>query len=212
MLTFLRDPQQRLLSLYNYHRSFRSEMIPGLEAEGHDSPKYAKTLSFDEYLLCQELSVLQNVDNAMTRYLIGSRYVRRDGSLAVSDDNALNIAIENLKRFQAIGIVERASESLKRFGEVLNLSFPEELSIHNDFQSLISDPRFEAVAPFELNDSMREEIAKCIRIDQRLYDWANRAELPAMKGLTHERHAFSDAAMPASDFPENLACKAGTLA
>ena len=187
MLTLLRDPTRRILSLYNYQRSFRWEVVEELEAAGWDTPRHAKTMPLAEYLRHSEPSVQQNVDNGITRYLIGQDYVYPDGRLAVSDDSALNIAIANLEKFHAIGFVEYAARSLKRFGEILGIDFPECLEVHNDFSSLGDDCRFELVPPLHVDKATRERLAHCTRLDHKVYDWAINSFRLSMNGIIGEK-------------------------
>lgn len=172
MLTILREPKSRIMSLYNFHRSFRSDRIPNIVALGYDSPRYAKELTLVEYLRCPDYSVRVNTDNAITRYLVGLDFADSNGQWIVSDDTALNLALTRLQTFDGIGLVEKAQQSLRKFETILSLSFPEQMPFHNDFASLSLRSDFEKVEPAVIDDQAEEELERMTRIDQKVYAWA----------------------------------------
>jgi Sulfotransferase family len=172
LVTILREPRNRLISLYNFHRSFRWDRISSIEELGYDSPRYAKELSFAEYLRCTEYSVRMNTDNAITRYLVGLNFVDSNGQWTISEDSALNIALTHLQIFDGIGLVEKIHQTLRMFEAILGFSFPDQMPVHNDFASLSPTGGFENVEGAVIDDDAENELDRSTRIDQQVYTWA----------------------------------------
>jgi hypothetical protein len=172
LLTMLREPKARLLSLYNYHRSFRWDAIAEPEADSGRRICLAKTLSALEYFRCADPVVYAVVNNSMARQLIGLKYNLPDGKLRISDDGVLNLALKNLERFAAIGFVDSPNGSLRRFGEVLPIGLPESMPRHNTFESLKSDSRFEQIERSIPTEAVDAELIRHTQIDQRIYNYA----------------------------------------
>jgi hypothetical protein len=95
-VTFLRSPIERVISDYYYCKH---------NPLAHNYA-LASTLSFKEYLQCDQIT---NIDNGQTRFISGDAdMVYGDNSLEI-----LNRAINNLdKKFSFIGITEKFDESI----------------------------------------------------------------------------------------------------
>lgn len=173
VVTLLREPRARLISLYNYQRATRWATIVRVEAEGGDSPRLAKSLALGDYLRRKDFVVQINADNVLTRHLIGARFMSQGGDLTISDDNALNLALANLETLAAVGFVHQVDRFLCRLRRLLALRLPATLPVLNDFDSLPDRSRqHERIAPAAIDADAEAEIERCIRIDRRIYDYA----------------------------------------
>ena len=185
IFTVLREPRERLLSLYDHLRSYRREVIRELDqgdtvessrlhAHGANGPRFAKSLGLREYLLSDDPTVQLNADNAMTKYLVGTEYVDGHGKLHLNDDDALNVALANLERFTAVGVTEGVGAFLRRLETILGITLPGTLPRVNDFASLayVDPASYEVIASVRagsIDSATEEAIFMCTRIDRHLY-------------------------------------------
>ena len=173
VITILRDPRKRLLSLYYYFRSFRWAVIEQIEKTGADSPRLAKENDLLHYLRSPQVAIRNYVDNAMTRHLIGLQNIGPYGSLLVSAETAYEIAAGNLLRADAFGISEHYGSSREGLERAIGFELPPELSRENTFEQLANSDIFEPILRQEHFDRETEvEIERNLSIDSKLYEWA----------------------------------------
>ena len=98
MMTVLREPRTRLLSLYTFWRGWSPERHA--DWDPYDASRRAVTASWGEFLT--DTSIASQTDNVVARMLLSPHpSIPRDGFIEPADDDA---------------IVEAASETLDRFG------------------------------------------------------------------------------------------------
>ncbi|HEX2032412.1 MAG TPA: hypothetical protein VHL78_13625 [Actinomycetota bacterium] len=144
-MTVLRDPLERVLSLFHYHVGFN-----GL------------TGTLDDYL---EAGRDFEIDNGQTRYLCG-RLPDADVRFVPCTPDMLDRAKRHLVRaFSVVGTVERFDESLLLMTRVFGWRIPwyEPVNVNRE------RPPSRAVPP-----SIREHILERNRFDQELYRFADR--------------------------------------
>ncbi len=151
-VTFLRDPAQRLISLYEYSRS----------TPGSFYFKQTSCRTFEDFV--RHGSVFET-DNGMVRFLIGDLekndyYICRKpfGSLTEAD---LQTAIRNIQQFFACpGITEHFDRSL--------LLLKTELGFRNVKYLKLNERAPSACVGTEWNDKLEPFVA----LDRQLYHWA----------------------------------------
>jgi hypothetical protein len=185
VFTILRDPWARLLSWCYYAQSFRWDFIEQLEAKskeefkpdskfhwGLDSPRKAKELRLYDYLRYPDFVVQNCVNNTMTRNLIGTDFIRPDGSLTIEGTEAAALAIERLRSMSAYGIIEKYATSRPVIEAALGFSLPEILPRENTFESLAGQTQWEEIERPPIDEATEEMIRKCTELDSVVYDWA----------------------------------------
>jgi hypothetical protein len=98
-ITFVRNPIDRLLAYYTYHRQQSTHLGTLLER-----------MSFEQFL------TVRFVDNDIVRFFYGYTLPRKT---AVTEYHALKV-VESLDRFKFIGVWENYNEDVKRLSTVLN--------------------------------------------------------------------------------------------
>jgi len=174
VITFLREPRARLLSLYYFYRSHRWSAIEAIEKAGADSPRKAKECRLGDFLRSRDFSARINADNAIARSLLGMTYVDSRGKIRIRDHEAVETAIAHLRQMNAFGLIERYKESALLMRRATGLELPAELPVVNDRASLYNSPSFEAVETQDIDRQTEAEIQRCIRLDKKIYQWAVR--------------------------------------
>lgn len=120
--TLLREPRDRLFSLYRFWRSVDpSQFDPDLSF----SVALAHRLSLPEFLACDDPFLLDLTDNLYTRRLTGlyATGAARD-PLAENPDAAFNAAARALDRLGYVGITEQLTASLSALAHGLGIAPP----------------------------------------------------------------------------------------
>jgi hypothetical protein len=109
-LTILREPSERLVSLYDFWRSYSWDYIhhnlPPLPTNG---PAVAKSCSFAEFLRTANPFVRTQIDNAAARQILGSEFER----LVHDRDLLIERCLRQLETFDWVGITEEFQTSLQ---------------------------------------------------------------------------------------------------
>lgn len=108
VLTALRDPVDRLLSLYHYLTN------PPPEAQGHRWTEDVAGMSFEAFALSERVD-WPWLDNDATRRLSGLGESRDR-----VDDSHVNAALLNLAHFPLVGLTDRMDETLSRWSELFD--------------------------------------------------------------------------------------------
>jgi hypothetical protein len=164
--TFLREPVQRVLSLYTYCREMGSNKVtasfPIFES--------AQRMSIDEFVLCEDPTsgIPASIDNTQTWQLAKHYNVAERSRIPPLSEPALyELAVGNLAKFSHVGFQEEFFLHLQRILIDLGYSSPNSTGFVNVTASPVSA---DALRPKTLA-SLRERV----RLDLALYDYA-RAE------------------------------------
>ncbi|RAZ80295.1 sulfotransferase domain-containing protein [Mesorhizobium atlanticum] len=153
LVTVLRNPFDRIVSLYHYWRE-----VPGADF----GPGVAKSLSFEEFLDNRDDAVVLDVVNAQTWQIafgttLGARHEHRN----ISPDQLLKRAIKNLESFEVVGITEAMPLLAAEIGRKLGLSIDVRMGRSNVTQTRPS-----------LSDipvSLRDRLYPLVNVDLVLY-------------------------------------------
>ncbi|WP_319772081.1 class I SAM-dependent methyltransferase [Breoghania sp.] len=104
LVTVLRNPIERLISLYNFQHYRTPDHDPG------DVFKDVAEMSFHEFLESDDKRIVVSRQNTMTYQLAKSHMFPQRSELSdLSDEEVLQLALDNLKTFDAVGILEKPS-------------------------------------------------------------------------------------------------------
>lgn len=121
--TFLREPADRLVSLFNHWQAFTDEEIEGAERRNPDSKpvqdlkRRARRSTLGEFLAdeAEDASgtIAWHFNNGMTNVLaLDSPLVDRPAVAALGLDERRRLALDHLARMGMVGVLERMDESL----------------------------------------------------------------------------------------------------
>lgn len=164
-MTCLRQPTQRLVSLYRFWRSVKCEKVFGADL-GHIAS--AKSRSFSEFIMCDNSDLLEVTDNHLVRWLTPV-----NGPVT---EELYSQACANLERFDIILLQETLKEDIEEIFTKLGardfISIPEENV--TDTNCLKNPDRFESAEAVEAcSDPEFERILfERTHFDARLYDFA----------------------------------------
>jgi hypothetical protein len=180
IVTLLRDPAARLLSMYRFLRA-------------HD-PGYARACNLDLILLANECSAneffnLSSVraspwfNNGLVHAFAGtigfgrwerSRAIGEQPTLVRDDPGkALDLAKERLGECTAFGLFEAFEQSVRLIASKLGLPTPATIKREMALEDIAGiHPHIRMVKTIELTDTLAHSIAPLIALDQKLYAFA----------------------------------------
>jgi hypothetical protein len=85
----------------------------------------------------------------------------------------LKIALTNLSRMAAFGVVEHIDQSVRHIFETLGFDVPAQIEKHQVLDVITQqNPLLEAVPPVELTPALSAALAPHVMLDEQLYDCA----------------------------------------
>lgn len=164
-LIMLRQPVNRVVSLYDFWRSHRWDYIRSTFPPGpYNGPTIAKSMSFSEFLESEYAA--ENIYNGAARQLLGRRF----DSLTPDDDSAAASCRRALRDFAWIGIAERFESSISTLCRLLGLPAPVSVPRENSTYELgAAHPICEPVEKTVPSGEQRRRIEDGNRLDMAMY-------------------------------------------
>lgn len=177
IITFIRKPQDRLISLYYF---FRSHTVEYSEANGLRLPILANTHNFCDFLNCKEIYLTNNIFNPYIQLLTGrtptGEFSFEDENITLNDADfeLLELAKKRLASIAAFGVLERFDESVKLISNVLGLKLPKEIKKKMVLEDMVDKGslHMKLVEKEVLTDEHYKEILFNSYLDSELYLYA----------------------------------------
>lgn len=181
LITFLRDPRSRLISLYNFHRSHRTEVI---ERFNLTLAKWATENDIDAYFADERVRAHPAINNSIARHLSNQPQLgRASGDVTASDvpiETLRDQAIANLERFDFVGLMEDYDASIIRLTTLLGRKLPQQISRARDFETLIEhDPNMRKIDKQVPSDRTHALLDDLVREDEAVYTFAKTLHAPS---------------------------------
>ena len=170
VVTLLRDPARRIVSLYHYWRSVNRDVLDS--TVGNDAVRLAHECDLLGFLQTRDVSVRNYIDNFYARRLTAT-YVQASGHDALADDPGacLDRALEALGGIAFVGLTEHMGASLERLGRRFDLETETSSERHNTSADNASiAPRvFRAIPRASLTTEHEQALASLTTLDAMLY-------------------------------------------
>ncbi len=175
-LIMVRDPHARLVSLYDFWRSYSWDFVrtalPPLPMNG---PAVAKSCGFGKFLTSDNPFVKQHVCNPVARQLLGAQF----NHVAMNERNAIDLSIRRLESFDWVGISERFGASVRKLSELLGCSAPPtDIRLNATYDVDALGPNRELVARTEPSSEEADLMREVSRFDRAIYQHALMLERP----------------------------------
>lgn len=164
VITVLREPTNRVLSLYNYWRS-----VPDDSAVVYQSGKVdpavslAKSLSFQDFVLSDHPRIQHDINNGQTFQIASSNNaVGRRALVEKSDAEILQIAKDNLHKMKAVGRTENLNAFSQQMLERLDMKL--DIPFHNKTQKSFIDRH-------ALSQDVKARLQDLNELDYALYEF-----------------------------------------
>jgi hypothetical protein len=188
IITMLREPVARLVSLYHFLRAHRKEVI---EREDLYLARLANQYTMEDFFRAEEVRSHPAINNALaralTQFLEGKRWEEKHElrcDQADLPDGAL--ALKELKALDAFGIMERYDESVALIFPTIGLPVPEKIEKKQVLDVIVEqEPGLRKIDKEPVTEEVRSLIADLVKVDVKLYREACRIfeeRLAAMQG------------------------------
>jgi len=169
-ITLLRDPRQRVLSLYRYFRARELNGLPPMLQ--HAALHAARRCSLLEFLRHPDPHVQDYLSNAYVRRLTGLYWSgAAHDPLEQDRASALAAATDALMGLDFVGISEEMPASLRLLAAALGWPAPEEIPCENVLARLQADPAsgFRSLPVEALTPEIERELHQLTRFDNVIY-------------------------------------------
>jgi len=156
VFSFLRNPLDRLISLYNFFHGLDQKKI-----KGDFVIDYAINNTAEAFFESKDPRILSYLDNTQTWQLaIATDPMTRKKYSYLNDLDLLNLAQSNIHKMHFCGITEYSAESINTLGQLLGVSLTE-----NRINASVTKMTFDDLSP-----NIREKLREYTKLDNILYE------------------------------------------
>jgi hypothetical protein len=171
MISFLRDPMDRLVSLYNFHRAHSPTII---ERNNLQLPRWANEHNIDTYFAHPTIREHPAINNSIVRYFSNMpqiAHILKGGSIKnVTLDDMLDQALRNLETFAFVGFMDQYSADMDRLAATLNQDPPAEVRKYQVLDDLMdNNPDMRKIDKQKPNQASRDTMEDLVAYDRVFY-------------------------------------------
>ena len=196
IVSVLREPVQRSLSLYWYWRAHT--WAYGVEELGSRGVQYAKSLSPEDFFTTAPPDVRGNFENTVARQLAGAGYWKLDTGFTIPDREVARICRGHIDQMRFCGVTEHfdatAAAILRRLGLPATASRRE-----NTLTQQMQVPGYETVAPTPPSADLVARLRQLTAIDSHLYHYVRRRWPMRRAVLSHSICSLGRGVRPPSE-------------
>lgn len=175
IITFLREPVARLVSLYNFLRAHRLDVVSRNDWE---LARLAAQLDAGEFFSHPVVRSHPYLNNGMARALVDSLPIEVwpvvDRSVVLSDISGKgDLALERLQGMAAFGLLEQYEQSVNLVFAALGLPKPATIESKMVLSDLVSKPgNYRPVELAQETPALRAVVEELVSVDRELYSGA----------------------------------------
>ena len=172
IITVFREPKARILSLYFFWKAHRESVIEKAKLQG---PRLAKKLSLLEFLRYDDrvpVNIPANIDNVMTRTLIGRIHVGKNREYTCSKSEAVGRAKAAIDNMACFGIMEDFEKSIRRITSFLGIPCPDQIPHERNSRDPSPNSIVEPIEREEITEEISAELEKLTEEDTIVYNYA----------------------------------------
>ena len=169
LVTMLRNPVERILSLYYYWRSIDLGAVP--VSASHAAVRTAHRCGLLEFLETDDPAVRNHIDNLYVRRLTGGYATgARPDPVRQAPEAGLSAALAGLGQFDFVGITEQMGASVSALGDLLGFQPPDTIPQENvTAANMASGGVFRAVPRETLTPAHWRQLGRLTRLDAVIY-------------------------------------------
>lgn len=172
LVTVLREPKARVLSLYYFWKAHKEDYIEGRNLGG---PRLARQMDLLSFLMSEELAVTRSVRNTMTRTLIASLQVTNAAGFVGRDPGfSVDTAMVNLARYNFVAFTDTLDEDVAQLTRQLDLTPADKAPRSNTFESFSTRSAMEPVERETITPQIEQALNRATSLDRELYERAFR--------------------------------------
>ena len=176
VITILRDPIDRILSLYRYWRSFSWEYA---EQRNDFGIQYAKSVGLHEFFFDAPLGIRANYENAVVRQLVGADFCQPHVGFSLADEQTVQLAKYRISGLAVCGVTDDFQGSSDLIARCLGLP---QLQVRFDNRTRPPDDcNNEAELRNRVGDALLARLNALTHLDRQIFQYA-RAKHRALVG------------------------------
>jgi len=176
VITMLREPVARLISLYYFLRSYKPAII---ETDQLELARLANQYAMADFFRAREVRSHAAVNNAMTRVLIDTiavdRWEGKSGDALADCRPFLQLAIRELESLDAFGILERYDDSVELICQSIGFNKPAKVKPMQVLEVIMdTEPGLKRIEKEPVTEEIRREIRSVAETDIEFYRHASK--------------------------------------
>jgi len=167
-ITFLRDPLERSISLYQYWKSFSNDFI---EQNNPVGPRLAKAFSIKDFFSKEHFRQTYRIWNMYTAALVSKKAWYNSNFGKINKLSILNEAMDNISQLDFIGLSEDLQESMSRLCYKLDIRelYEERKFNVTELNHTALPDRYNAVSKIDMDEDLLSKLTEANDLDLQIY-------------------------------------------